>query len=223
MKITFDSLENHYLTAADLSETGRKIKSFERLEKGWHFGEGVPPERALIDKATELENLAQDLGFARTDAFPGPNGEVRYCLYNDESYYEFTLEIDGAVTTVIENQGVESETVSTFEEARNVLKKLSVWNISDLFIGDIGTSKRRISKAWHFKTPARAAEPSRLWIESVPKEMDGIFAPGSTDFTQNTRHVLRFGFSMTHYYQTQQSSPTNQAILETSVIETCAA
>src|SRR5436190_1185098 len=91
----------------DLSKTGAKILSFEQLRGGWHFGEGFPPNGNLIKKAIELDGLAQDLGFTKTDAFPGPNGEVRYCVYDGDSYYEFTLEIDGSVTAVLESEAGE--------------------------------------------------------------------------------------------------------------------
>src|SRR6266496_6641628 len=131
-----------FLTASDkdLSDTGKKIQSFSRLRQGWHFGEGSAPSETLIKKAIELDGLAQSLGFTDTDAFPGPNGEVRYCVYDGPNYYEFTLEIDGSVTTVIESDATELESVASFEEARDILKRFSLWNISDSFTGDIGTS-----------------------------------------------------------------------------------
>ena len=164
-----------------------------------------------------------DLGFTRTDAFPGPEGEVRYCVYRDDRYYEFTLELDGSVTTVVETDGVENETVSSFEEAKKVLKEAIIWNISDLFIGDIGTSKRRIFSHWRSETPQEAEEFPWL-IESVPSnEMSEVFALDSMIFTPSIHPVSQSGSSMTNYYQREHSSPMNQAILETNVIEICAA
>ncbi len=106
----------------ELSETAKKISRFAGIKNGWHFGDGIAPRGDLIKNAMELEDLAQRRGFEETDAFPGPNGELRYCVYPDDQYVEMTLEIDGSVTIVIEDEdGVEKEYKSTFEGARNVL------------------------------------------------------------------------------------------------------
>jgi hypothetical protein len=213
-----------FLTASDkdLSETGEKIRSFGRLERGWHFGEGSPPRETLIKKAIELDGLAQGLGFTDTDAFPGPNGELRYCVYDGPNYYEFTLEIDGSVTTVIENDGTEMERVSSFEEARQILKKFSIWNISDSFIGDIGTSGERISRVWLSRTLQRAKQ-SQWLIESAQNDMGATSAIGLIDSTQSIPRVLLYGFSAQNYSPKEQSSRTSQAIRETSAIATYAA
>src|SRR6266496_1618338 len=213
---TSNWIGSFFLTASDkeLSETGHKIRSFERLQRGWHFGEGLPPSETLIKKAIELDGLAQGLGFLNTDAFPGPNGEVRYCVYDDPNYYEFTLEIDGSVTTVIEKDGSEMECVSSFAEARETLKKSSIWNISDSFIGDIGTSGERISKLWLFRTHQRVKQYQWL-TKSAQNEMAATSALGLTDSTQNIPRVLRYGFSTQDYSPKEQSSQTSEAIRET--------
>lgn len=213
-----------FLTASDkdLSETGEKILSFGELEKGWHFGEGSSPSDSSIKKALELDGLAQELGFTNTDAFPGPNGELRYCVYEGANYYEFTFEIDGSVTAVIENDENEIECASSLEKARSILKQFSIWNISDSFIGDIGTSKERISKVWPFRTHPRA-DQFPLLTESAQNDMSVASALGLTNSTENTPRVLQYGFLTQNYSPKKQSSQASQAIRETSAIATCAA
>ena len=213
-----------FLTASDkdLSDTGKKIQSFSRLRQGWHFGEGSAPSETLIKKAIELDGLAQSLGFTDTDAFPGPNGEVRYCVYKGANYCEFTFEIDGSVTMVIENDETEIERVSSLEEARSILKQFSIWNISDSFTGDIGTGGKRISKAWLFRTHLRAKQFPWL-TESAQNDMSARSALGLMDSTQNTPRVLQYGFLTLNYSPKEQSSQASQAILETSAIATYAA
>src|SRR6266496_4855751 len=124
------AINSDFLTTSDknLSETGAKILKFAGLSRGWHFGEGAPVQNSLVKKAIELDAIAQDAGFTNTDAFPGSNGEIRYCIYDGDNYYEFTLENDASVTTVIETEGAEMECSFPFEEAKNILKKISIWN-----------------------------------------------------------------------------------------------
>ncbi len=213
-----------FLTASDkdLSDTGKKIQSFSRLRQGWHFGEGSAPSETLIKKAIELDGLAQSLGFTDTDAFPGPNGEVRYCVYDGPNYYEFTLEIDGSVTTVIESDATELESVASFEEARDILKRFSLWNISDSFTGDIGTSGKKISKVWLFRTPQKIKQ-SQWWTKTAQKDMAATSALVLISSTQDTRPLLRYGLSTQNYSPRELSSQTSPAIRETSAIATYAA
>jgi hypothetical protein len=213
-----------FLTASDNdpSETGEKIRSFSRLKKEWHFGEGSPPKENLLKKAIELDGLAQTLGFTHTDAFPGPKGEVRYCVYDGPNYYEFTLESDGSVTTLIENDGTESEIVSSFEEARDVLKRFSIWNISDSFIGNIGTNEERTFKVWLFRT--RQKTQASQWLTKIAQnDMAATSVVVLIDSTQHTRPVLRYGFSTQNYSPKELRSQASAATLETSAIATYAA
>jgi hypothetical protein len=219
-----DAINSDFLTTSDknLSETGSKILSFGRLSKGWHFGQGSPPNGDLIKQAIELDDLSQDLGFTNTDAFPGPNGELRFCVYEDENYYEFTLEIDGSVTAVMETVGVEMEASFSFEEARNFLKRISIWNTSDSFIGSIGTKKERISRAWPFRTHPRTKQYQWL-TESAQNDTGPTYALGLISFTPSTPRVSPFGFSTTNYYLTKRGSQTREVLREMSAIETYAA
>ena len=224
-QITASSLIGSVFLSAsdkDVSETGKKIQSFAELEKGWHFGEGLPPTDTSIKKALELDGLAQESGFTNTDAFPGPNGELRYCVYDGADYYEFTFEDDGSLTMVIEKDETEVECVCSLNEARNILKQLSIWNISDSFIGDFGTNRERISKVWRFRTHLGANQCPSL-IESAQNDTSATSALGLTNSTENIPHVLQYGFLTQNYSPKKQSSQASQAIRETSAIATCAA
>ena len=84
------------VTASQITE--RKIRGFRELERGWHYGEGVPIEQSTLDNAIVLHQEAVRLGFLETDAFPGLNGEVMFTIYLDDHYLEFILEPNGNVT-----------------------------------------------------------------------------------------------------------------------------
>jgi hypothetical protein len=204
------------------SETTEKISSFGSLQSGWNFGEGEPSRPDLIQKAIEIDNLAHNLGFNKTDAFPGPDGEVRLCVYEACVYLEFTLELDGTITIISEIEGVETEKIGSMDSAREALRTLNIWNTSVLFIGDSGTSNVKISKAWHSKTPP-ATGAFLWWTESAQNTVGKPSVPGSTGFTKFTPHVLLSGASTKNYFRKKQKSPMNPAILGMNVIGTCAA
>jgi hypothetical protein len=84
-------------TPRPVRDTERKLRSFAALQPGWHYGEGGPIEGEILDDAIALNRYALHLGFARTNAFPGLNGEARVTIYDGEHYLEFTVEPDRAI------------------------------------------------------------------------------------------------------------------------------
>jgi hypothetical protein len=92
--------------------TVEKIQRFADFEVGWSFGEGVAFAQNTLNKAIQLAKTAYTLGFQETDAFPGLNGEVMITVYQDNEYWEFTLQPAETITFVYER---DDETV-TYEE-----------------------------------------------------------------------------------------------------------
>ena len=113
--------------------TEEKIRSFAALPPGWHFGQGVPPPPERVDQALRLLAAGREAGWPETDAFPGVDGEVRITFYREDGYLELTLERDGGVSVVREQNGVERETrfpkppLSEEERAASVARFLELW------------------------------------------------------------------------------------------------
>lgn len=100
--------------------TQKKIWSFKSLTKGWHYGEGVPFTKDLLERAIALNQDALNFGFFETDAFPGISGEIMLVIYHENQDLEFTIETNGQITFVHEIDGEEIlyEESLSFEDAK---------------------------------------------------------------------------------------------------------
>lgn len=76
--------------------TSDKIKAFQNLERGWHFGEGIGASPASAKSALAIQAFADAAGF-QSDAFPGLDGSMVVVLYQENRSHEFTLTAEGAV------------------------------------------------------------------------------------------------------------------------------
>lgn len=73
------------------NSTERLIRSFGKLSKGWHYGEGLPPSSKAIDTAICLNKDLIRKGLTNTEAFPGLNGNLIINLQFNEYYFEFDI------------------------------------------------------------------------------------------------------------------------------------
>lgn len=97
------------------SDTARKIRDFASLPVGWHYGSGRPPSVRTVAWALGYAALLSALGFSKTDAFPGPDGEVMVTGYLGKHCVQVSLEADGTTFLVheIDNKAMlEEEKVS---------------------------------------------------------------------------------------------------------------
>jgi hypothetical protein len=106
-------------TQESLAQTTAKILSFRELPVGWHFGGGVPPMNETIAAALKLNQEAEASGFDKTNAFPGIEGEIQVTAYLGALCLEFTIERDGGITFVKEQDDRELfyESGLTLDEA----------------------------------------------------------------------------------------------------------
>lgn len=135
-----------------INETREKLVRFAYLEKGWHFGEGIPalPD-ALIASLRILDELAKK-GFVKANAFPGIAGEVRVTAYADRDYYEFTAERNGTISYIYEQDNIELEDrdLASLDEAISLIDNLEhrIWDSSVISIPrNTMIRKRKGSKA----------------------------------------------------------------------------
>ena len=142
--------------------TANRIRSFEKLPQGWHYGEGCPPQREIIDAALELNNKARDSGFLETDAFPGIDGEIRVTVYQGPDYLEFTVESNGTITFVHESEDQEltCEEGLALEETKEKIEAFAehLWGSSDLSTESISTESSGGFKVWLSETPVQGEE-----------------------------------------------------------------
>ena len=94
MRVLIPSLQSHI---------EEKIWGFRNLEPGWHFGEGGVFDDDVLWEAIRIHQLLQSRGYGNTDAFPGLDGEVRITAYDQDYYFEFTLEADRTWTFLMES------------------------------------------------------------------------------------------------------------------------
>ncbi len=71
--------------------TEKKIRDLALLQEGWHFGEGSAISQETIATALNLHQVAIELAFYTTNAFPGLDGQVVVAAYESDHYFEFTI------------------------------------------------------------------------------------------------------------------------------------
>ncbi|MBF0459407.1 MAG: hypothetical protein HQK99_16070 [Nitrospirae bacterium] len=128
--------------------TEAKIADFNKIEKGWHYGEGGPIEEKIIRDAIRINSAALEYGFSETNAFPGVYGEIQLCIYHDNHYLEFMIYADERVLYVYELDDVEvlyKENLN-IEEAVNEVRVFGrmLCGSSDLSTKNIMTQKSSV-------------------------------------------------------------------------------
>ncbi len=98
---------NGFYYTSNSHPTIEKIYDFQKLEKGWSYGEGIPFQESILDDAVSLIKEAIKFAFYTTDAFPGLDGEIMCTVYYHEHYLEFIIESDRSVTFSREKDGEE--------------------------------------------------------------------------------------------------------------------
>lgn len=130
-------------TASQLNFTDQKIRDFGDLQRGWHFGEGVAPERETIETALVLNRALLRNHFSVTNAFPGVSGEIQVTGRHGSLSVELTIEPGSGITLVLEYEKeeiiyVEGLTlVDTLAQVSNM--RGGLWALSGLYIRNIMT------------------------------------------------------------------------------------
>ncbi len=153
------------------SKTAHSIVEFSRLARGWHYGKGGPVDRQVCIWALQLLAHADKLGFTKTEAFPGVDGEVMVSIYPQDLVLDFTIEPDGSIVFRYErdNDDVFIGENLTLEAAKRILTALGtvLWNSSGLYTLDTTAMNPAPSRTLH-SNAAKAMGGSRLLTKSVP-------------------------------------------------------
>jgi hypothetical protein len=149
------------------ADTATKILSFGQLPVGWHYGEGGPINRNIINTAIALFWQFFWPRFTDTDAFPGVDGEIMVTAYEGNHYVEVIVEADGTMSLTHEFEDEEMCALErrTPEEVSHKLAEVvgEIWNTSAFYtaITLIPDPSKIALKVWHSETPPRMVEP--LW------------------------------------------------------------
>lgn len=205
-------------------KTVQKIREFVDLSQGWHFGEGIPSSQENLRRAQALLVKSEELGFDTTDAFPGIEGEIQIVIYREDTDYEFTVENDGTITFIHDENDKELryEPNLSLEDAIETLDRLSdkAWLFSGSFTASTMIRTANDSVAWPFATlvTGRAYQSLKACALNIPAAQ---FASISPDFTLTWPVIpLSIGRYLKMRYLLGVSSNKRTVNLETNAITT---
>jgi hypothetical protein len=71
-----------------------KIYSFAELKEGWNFGEGMAPNKSVIDRAISIYRIGKRLCLD-AQVFPVANGDIEISLYMRDHFMDILVRNDG--------------------------------------------------------------------------------------------------------------------------------
>jgi hypothetical protein len=148
-------------------ETTKKIDSFEKFERGWRFGEGLPFSTKVLNTARTLNWSALSFGL-KTDVFPRRNGDADLAIYAHGNDYSFHVLASGKIELASEFGDVETQENLSLENALNIIPQIACnrWNWSCSSVSAITTENSKDSEAARSSHPAMAPA-SQLLIYSA--------------------------------------------------------
>lgn len=126
------------------SPAERKIESFAALPVGWHYGEGGPIAREVLDRAQMALQSLFLAGLTDANAFAGEGGEVLVTAYTDAYNVGVIVEPDGTFSIRLE-MGAEDVSYDEHLDARHIRESITsvaefIWNTSGYSIRQSSTT-----------------------------------------------------------------------------------
>lgn len=94
-------MDNYFYIITEEDPIIEKIRSFQDLQIGWDFGQGVPPPEFIIRKSIKFYQEGLNQGF-KCDANPAPNGGIIISLFIDDNFIFITLNPDNTYDFIYE-------------------------------------------------------------------------------------------------------------------------
>lgn len=167
-----------------LNETRGKLIGFAFLPEGWHHKEGVPAKEHALKTALVILNDLEEVGFSRTDAYPGLDGGVMVSAYDLPDSYDFDVKPSGLITVAHErgDEDVFYQEKMTVKEVRGKIKEFGVsqCHTSDCLIsgtttagstGDLRVTPSRTQKMVPVSQLSRLTAPDanpEVFVNTVP-------------------------------------------------------
>lgn len=176
-------------------QTTEKIEGFREFSPGWCYGEGGPPKADVVQKSLDLDTELHNVGFARTNAFLGLDGEITVTAYHGPQYLEFTVYADGQVDFVLEidDEEVAYEEGLSFERALIGIRgrRGLIWPSSDSF-SRITTTEISSGSRVALSGPPAMAAGYRSSVLNVSRSKESEYARTLTGFMQEWPGRLRY-------------------------------
>lgn len=146
--------------------TKRKIDGFRTLPDGWYYGEGKAIPDQICDVGVAVLQEMHLLGLTRTDAFPGPGGELMVAAYHGKHCIEVVIEKNGHYQIVHEINGDEiwMDKVIGERSVKSLLRQRAweifgkEWRSYDSSTTSTSTINAVASSAWRSRIPPTEAE-----------------------------------------------------------------
>lgn len=106
-----------------------KLYSFRRLSRGWHYGEGGPIEDAIINRAKEVFEFFQEVGFPKHNFFAACDRGVLVTAYNGDLYIGIFVDPCGSYSiehAVCEDDRFYCEGLSLADVKKKTIDAISV-------------------------------------------------------------------------------------------------
>lgn len=117
-----------------IQKTASKISEFLLFQSGWHYGSGKTPEREIVNIALTINDELAKVGFAKTNAFLGIDGEIMVTAYHDSIYFEVTIEANKQISFLLEQDDIEIdyEESTLLNNVRHYIRNLreKLWSLS---------------------------------------------------------------------------------------------
>ncbi|MBI2975463.1 MAG: hypothetical protein HYY33_00765, partial [Chloroflexi bacterium] len=155
------------------------------------------PSYEAIQKALELNATFATIGFSKTNAFPGVDGEIQTTAYHGPLYLEFTIEPDGKISYICEHGNEETEYQSglDIDQAIEIIRSFRgrLWALSASFINSTMTPIKEISRVLPSNLQVMEAESQSLTKSAFPR-VESALANTLTDSTRTLQvSPLSFG------------------------------
>ena len=173
-----------------------------KLEKGWRYGEGMPPSEYTVSKAILINEVMKQAGYPKTNASPGVGGQIQVNGYYENIHLEFDIDIDGSISLVIEQNGEEvaEETDLSVDDAiAKINSRGKQWSSSNLSMTMISMPRRINSTAPHLTDLATIrASQSLIWTALEKKDILSVNTLPFTTlqneenplFTENSQEIV---------------------------------
>jgi len=123
-----DSKWIHMHPFDSFNKTINKIRRFSNLESGWRYGEGVPPNQDVVNRAIELIEKSIQSSFNKTDATPQIDGGIELTISHNNFTLEIHLEPDDTITYYKMRDNVDIEPQDSINLENLHFKIRQFWN-----------------------------------------------------------------------------------------------
>lgn len=198
--------------AGNLWNTLEKIRSFETLGRGWHYGEGHEPSSEIIELANKTAKRIHLEIFCKIDAFPGIWGEIQVTGYLQNYFIEINILSDASIEFLVEDQN--QNLILEFEGLNfdglvnkiNLFKGQYLWKSYVFFPQNISIKTYPDSPALPSGILLVQEEESLYLTGTAPSKMQEAHAATLTPITKRSAFNPRyFGNSVQTNYQIIQS------------------